>query len=183
MRLKNSRLHWGMVAIFFHWFIVILVGTQFYLIYHFDQLPRHAADKIPTILLHKSVGMTILAIVVLRLLWRLANTVPSLPADLSWWLKLMAKANHFLLYARLFIVPATGYLMTGFSGRSLHVFGVAVPMLVSANKSYSGLFSQIHSTCAFGFLGLICLHFTAVMYHQFIRKDSILSRMLPWGKQ
>ena len=179
MQWINTKLKWGVLSQLFHWGIVVLVVTQFFLIKYFEYLPKHDINKIPTILLHKSIGMTILTLVTLRLIWRLFNRVPGLPSDLQRALKIIAKCNHFLLYACLFILPASGYLMTEFSGRSVHVFGHYIPMLVGVNRHFAGLFGLIHRSTAYTLFALICLHFLAAMFHHFVRKDNTLRRMLP----
>ena len=103
MQLKNTLTRYGVVAQLFHWVIVVLIITQFVLAKWADGLSP--VKKIGILATHKSVGITILLLAVLRLTWRLFNPAPKLPAGTPRWQELAAHVSHFLLYALLFIQP------------------------------------------------------------------------------
>src|SRR5678815_510726 len=110
MHLKNTLTRYGAVAQLFHWAIVALVITQFVLARRAEGLSPVA--KIGVLATHKSVGITILGLALLRLTWRLFNPVPPLPAGAPRWQDRAAHVSHFLLYALLFITPVLGWLMS-----------------------------------------------------------------------
>src|SRR5215218_203339 len=110
MQLKNTLTRYGAVAQLFHWVIVVLIITQFVLAKRAEGLSPVA--KIGILATHKSVGITILALALLRLTWRLFNPIPKLPSGTPRWQELAAHASHFLLYALLLIQPMLGWLMS-----------------------------------------------------------------------
>src|ERR1044072_86159 len=110
MQVKNTLARYGAVAQLFHWVIFVLIITQFVLAKRAEGLSPVA--KIGVLGTHKSVGITILALAVLRLTWGLFNPVPPPPAAPPPWQNLAAHASLFLLSALLFIKPVLGWLMS-----------------------------------------------------------------------
>src|SRR5437868_8939484 len=94
MQLRNNQQRYGAVAQVFHWIIVVLIITQFFLAIKADGLPLGPA-KIAVLAQHKSVGMTIFALAVLRLVWRLINPIPPMPAATPRWQSIGAHLSHF----------------------------------------------------------------------------------------
>jgi len=107
MQLKNDESRYGAVAQFFHWTIVILIIVQFLLANQAGNLPLGSA-KIAVLARHKSFGITILALVLLRLIWRLINPRPLDPPDMPRWQRIGAHLSHFALYALLIVTPMLG---------------------------------------------------------------------------
>lgn len=178
MQIKNTQTSYGFVAKLFHWFIAIaIIGL---LIVGFNMSSMEASNqKWQLYFLHKSLGVTILILVVLRLTWRLTNTQPDLPFDLPLWQKAASKITHYLLYLLMLVMPLSGIMMSRYGGYEINVFNLfIIPPFAEKKPELGKLFYEIHEISAFILSGLICVHILAGLYHHFIRKDYVLSRML-----
>lgn len=178
MHFKNTQTRYGAVAQLFHWTVVVLVITQFVLALRAKGLSPVA--KIGILGLHKSVGITILGLALLRLTWRLFNPVPPLPAGAPRWQDRAAHVSHFLLYALLFITPVLGWLMSSARAFSVSWFGlVTLPDFIKPNKAAFQTLHDAHEFMAIS-LGVIAIvHAAAALKHHFFDRDNVLRRMLP----
>ena len=139
--------------------------------------------KIQLYMTHKSVGLTVLALMLLRLAYRLKNPPPALPDGIPGWQKIASHISHALLYLLLFAMPISGWLMNGASGFPMKYFGlVRVPDLVARSQSSLALFKALHFYIAWTLMAVIAVHVLAALKHHFIDRDSILRRMLPAKK-
>src|SRR5882672_1735942 len=109
MQLRNSTTRFGAIAQLLHWAIVALIIVQFYLAFKGDDLPRGMA-KLAVLAQHKSFGITVLALAVIRLVWRCVNPVPAEDPALPSWQRFAARGSHFALYALIFLIPVAGWL-------------------------------------------------------------------------
>jgi cytochrome b561 len=181
MSLRNTRERWGSLAMAFHWAIVILILTQFVLANMAESLPLGMA-KLATLARHKSVGITILGLAVLRLGWRLSNrgSNPPLPADLKGYERFLAHLTHEGLYVLLFAMPLTGWVMSSAKNYPVSWFGFAtLPDFVAPNEALFDAMVAAHGVLAWMLVALATLHILAAFKHHFIRKDNVLRRMLP----
>lgn len=129
--------------------------------------------------LHRSVGVVIFPLVLLRLIYRWRNPPPPLPDDLAPPQKLVAHLNHYALYALLLVNPLLGWWATSAYGAAVNVFWLfELPPLVAQNKPLSETLLMIHRWVGIGIALLIVLHIGAALFHHFIRRDRILLRML-----
>jgi cytochrome b561 len=127
---------------------------------------------------HRSIGATVLALAALRLMWRLWHPAPELPADMPSWMKVLARANHWLLYIFMLALPIIGWLGSSAFGAPVHIYGLFdLPPLVTANRPLADLVLLIHRLGAFTLAGLVGIHVMAALYHVFIRRDGVLRRM------
>ena len=178
MQLKNTLTRYGAVAQLFHWVIVVLIITQFVLAKRADGLSPVA--KIGVLATHKSVGITILALAVLRLAWRLFNPVPPAPGGTPRWQARAAHASHFLLYALLFITPVLGWLMSSARSFSVSYFGLfTLPDLIEPNRPAYERLHDVHEFMAYTLATLAVIHIAAALKHHFVDRDDVLRRMLP----
>ena len=178
MQLKNTLTRYGAVAQLFHWAIVVLVITQFVLAKRAEGLSPVA--KIGILATHKSVGITILGLALLRLAWRLLNPVPPLPPSAPRWQDRVAHVSHFLLYALLFITPVLGWLMSSARAFSVSWFGlVTLPDFIAPNKAHFELLHDAHEAMAKTLAVIALVHVAAALKHHFIDRDNVLRRMLP----
>jgi len=146
------------------------------------ELPR-GMQQLQTFNLHKSIGAVILFIAALRLLWRLFNAAPPLPAEMPGWQKGIAHATHWLLYVAFFAVPLTGWMMSSAFGRSVSVFGFfTLPDLVGPDKAFGERMDNLHMIFAFSLAALVLIHVGAALQHFFVMRDDILARMLPFAR-
>lgn len=177
--MKNDRSRYGAVAQAFHWIIVALVIIQFVLAIQAHDLPQGVA-KLVVLARHKSVGITILALAVLRLLWRLFNPVPPYPATMPRWQQLAARTSHFLLYALLLVIPVLGWLMSSARNFPVSWFGiVTLPDLIRPSEKAFHFLHEAHEALAKTLFVLALIHAAAALKHHFIDKDDVLRRMLP----
>jgi cytochrome b561 len=178
MQLKNTLTRYGAVAQLFHWVIVVLIVTQFVLAKRADGLSPVA--KIGVLATHKSVGITILALAVLRLAWRLFNPVPQAPATTPRWQTRAAKVSHFLLYALLFIQPVLGWLMSSARSFSVSYFGLfTLPDFIEPNRAAYERLHDLHEAMAWTLAAVALIHIAAALKHHFLDRDDVLRRMLP----
>ena len=178
MQLKNTLTRYGAVAQLFHWVIVVLILTQFVLAWRAHGLSPVA--KIGVLATHKSVGITILLLAVLRLTWRLFNPAPKLPAGTPRWQELAAHVSHFLLYALLFIQPVLGWLMSSARAFSVSWWGlVTLPDFIEPNKAAYETLHDAHEFMAKSLAVIAIVHAAAALKHHFFDRDNVLRRMLP----
>jgi len=168
----QRTLHWTMAVV-----ILLAVAIGIYCEYALvpgTPLRRALLD------IHKSLGMTALVLVVIRLAYRLVKGAPAYREHLNALVHAGAEMAHWALYAVMFYMPITGYINSGAGGNTLPWFGLFQwPRLVPLDKPLAHWGSYLHGWGAYAIYTLLTLHIAAVVWHQFIRKDSILSRMLP----
>nr|WP_294508131.1 cytochrome b [uncultured Rhodopila sp.] len=132
------------------------------------------------VMLHRSLGMTILLLTPIRLAIRQRTRVPSLPAGLPAVQRIAARVTAILLYALLGLQPVLGLAASQLHGDRILLFGsIALPAWLPANKPLAHQIFQLHGWTALALLLLIGLHATAALYHHFVRKDAVLAGMLP----
>jgi cytochrome b561 len=179
MQLKNDESRYGVVAQFFHWAVVLLIIVQYVLANRSDALPLGPA-KIAMLARHKSVGITILALVLLRLVWRWMNTVPSEPTDIPQWQRIAGRVSHVALYVLLLATPMLGWLMSSARNFPVSWFGlVTLPDFIAPNRPAYDFLHEAHEFMALTLLGLALLHIAAALKHHFVDRDNVLRRMLP----
>ncbi|HUA89248.1 MAG TPA: cytochrome b [Steroidobacteraceae bacterium] len=182
MAIRNTTRRWGAVAQLFHWLIVLFIVTQFTLATMFDDLPA-GSHKLRLLARHKSVGITILMLVVLRLAWRWINPTPELPGTLRPYERTLAKVTHVLLYVLLFLVPLTGWMMSSARGFPVSWFGLfQLPDLVPKDKPLYEALLTTHGVLAWT-IGIVAIvHLLAALKHHFMLRDDVLRRMLPFTR-
>lgn len=167
-------------AIGLHWLIALLIFATFPLGVYMHDLPL-SPDKLQLYSYHKWIGVTVFLLAVLRLSWRLAHRPPALPGTMPNWERLAATAMHWLLYALLFIVPLSGWLMSSAKGVQTVWFGVLpLPDPVGKDKELGELLEELHEGLNFLLLGAVLAHAGAALKHHFIDRDDVLARMLPF---
>jgi cytochrome b561 len=186
---KNSNLRYGMVAMIFHWIIAILILTNVGLgIWFVNFIARTDPSRGAVVNLHESIGITVLVLSVLRLIWRLMNPIPALPADFSPGKRAFAHGTHYALYTLMILVPLAGWALASIPPRPLMLFGALpwpkISMLAglapAAAKSAAGVIAPSHVILGFLLFALAIGHLCAALfYHAMIRKDQILQRMVP----
>jgi cytochrome b561 len=182
------RSTYSTVAITLHWLIAILMLTNIGLAWYFGTLKGPA--EVAPLALHKSIGITVLLLTLLRIGWRLTHPAPELPAEMKAWEKWAARATHFVFYLLLLAMPLSGWAMVSASPLiRVHptvLYGLipwpAVPYPGLDSDQLHGarkLFNKTHSTLALVAYATIVLHVGAALKHQIIDRDDVLSRMIP----
>jgi len=167
---------YSLVARTLHWIMAILILFNLWLGIAHDSLPKNW-QVMPV---HKSIGLTVLVMAVLRLIWRLTHRPTPLPRLLPVWEQLAAKITHYSFYAFMILVPLSGWIMTSAGTRPLNWFFLFdVPKFaVSKGDTVVGLSAEAHEILGYLWLALIVLHVAAALRHHFILKDDVLRRML-----
>ncbi|NUS37422.1 MAG: cytochrome b [Lysobacter sp.] len=178
MSLKNSADRWDGVSQLFHWVIVALLLVMAYLGLTMTDLPN-SAHKAKVYALHKSIGLAILALAALRLLWRLHAGRPRELA-MPRWQQRMATLTHAVLYALLFALPLSGWVVNSASGFPLRWFGlVRVPAIAPRDAALNALSKEVHDVLFWTLAVVVLVHATAAVWHHVVQRDATLARMLP----
>lgn len=179
MGLRNTPERYGSVAQALHWTVVLLLIGQVAMGKIAHEMPD-GFDKLVLLARHKSVGITILALAALRLAWRLVDRPPA-PPPMPRWQFVASRATHWGLYALLFAMPLTGWMMSSASNYPVSWFGlVQLPDFVAPDRDLKQLMEEIHETLAKALIALALLHVAAALKHQFVSRDGLIWRMLPW---
>jgi cytochrome b561 len=167
------------VAIALHWLLAVLVLGQIALGWYLQEIPRGTPARTVYVNFHKSSGMTIGLLILLRLYWRLAHPAPPLPVSMPAWERAAARMSHFALYACMLIMPAAGYLASNFSKFGVNYFNAFLlpPWGVDDQQLYA-VFNTTHVVTSYVFVTLIAVHILAALRHLFLR-DGVFRRMWP----
>ncbi len=180
MNWRSTAHHWGIIAKTFHWLVALgifaLAGIGLYMV----DMPLGMA-QLKVYLLHKALGVTVLALVLLRLLWRLFDRHPHYPADMPRWQVGAAHASHALLYLLLLLLPISGWVYNSASGFPLPWFGLLqLPAIAPVSKSLAHVALSVHEIAFWVLAMVVLLHVMAALDHHFRHRDTVLARMLPW---
>ena len=162
-----------------HWLIVLLVLCQFVVGFYAQPLPV-GIERLKMLTFHKSLGLTVFALVILRLLWRLYTPAPKLPAGMKPLERFGAHLSHATLYGLLLTLPILGWLTSNASNLTVRwFFTFNLPNLVNPDARLANLTKHLHDFGAWLLLAVVCLHVAAAFWHEFARRDGVLRRMLP----
>jgi cytochrome b561 len=179
---QNRPTRYSVVAQGFHWLIAALIVVQFTLAWSANYLPI-GARKLERLAQHKSFGMTILMLAVLRLLWRLFHRPPALPPGMTEIERTLARATHVLFYVLLFVMPLTGWMMSSAKNYSVSWFNQFTwPNLIGPDEQAFNLLKSTHHMLSWLLFAVALLHILAALKHHFWNKDDVLKRMLPFTK-
>lgn len=163
----------------FHWITAGLLLAMFLLAWTFDWMGP--GDLGATLVdMHRSLGLLLLAVVVLRLGWRLTHPLVPLPDTHPRWERLLASAVQACLYVSLLAMPLLGLSASALSGDAIRVFGVTLPDAFTMNEDGSDRLFEIHGVLARILLGLVALHVAGALRHHFLRRHGLLGRMRIW---
>jgi cytochrome b561 len=162
-----------------HWLIVLLLIAQFIFAWTMPHIGRNT--PVTTLIsLHFTFGIIILAVAVVRLLWRLTHAEPPPEDGVPPWQTSTARIVHWLLYLLIFVVPILGWINASWRGMPIVMFGLTLPQLIATRAAGWQWTGDVHGLLAnYAMLGLVGLHVLAALYHHFVRRDGVLQRMLP----
>ena len=179
MQLRNSSSRYGWVSIVLHWGVALAVFGLFALGLWMVGLDYYSTWRKDAPDLHKSIGLTLFAIMLLRVLWRFVSPPPPAPASHGRLTRLGAKLGHGFLYLGLFAVMIAGYLISTADGVGIPVFGLfEVPALVSGLPDQADVAGVVHLYLAWALVIFAGIHGLAALKHHFIDRDATLTRML-----
>ena len=174
----TNRLQYGTTAKVFHWLIVALLLVQYLIGWLMPDIHRGMKPG-AAMTFHVSFGIVILALIVVRLAWRLTHPVAP-ESSLPRWQRLTSEAVHWLLYVLVLATTITGWLFASFRGWSMSFFYlVPMPMLASDNVAAGKAINGWHQAMEWALLVMIGIHLAMVLAHIFIYRDRVMQRMLP----
>jgi cytochrome b561 len=176
--MMTDRLQYGTTAKVFHWLIVALLFVQYPIGWLMPDLHRDMKPGVG-MTLHISFGIAILALIVLRLVWRLTHPVAP-ESSLPPWQRVTTEGVHWLLYALVLATTITGWLFASFRGWSISLFFMMpLPMLSADNPTDGKTIDGWHQAMEWSLLVVIGIHVAAALAHLFIYRDRVMQRMLP----
>ncbi len=176
-------------AMAFHWLIALLILTNVTLIWVVDALPEDWVR--PVIDTHKSFGITVLGLAIMRVLWRATHPPPALPSSYPGWERWSAHAAHIVLYALIFCLPLSGWMhdsaWSAAASHPMYLYGLVpwprigwLTAIDPADKDYwHALFGAVHRSFAYVLYAMVGLHVAGALKHQWLDREPELQRMLP----
>ena len=177
--MAEPRNRYSTVSLILHWLTAVLVITQIVLIQAHEATDGPISREFVNI--HKSVGLSILVLTLIRLGWRVANPAIPLPPDTPRWQKLVARGTHVLFYILLLAMPLVGWAASSAAGRDIVWFGLFEwPLLpIGGGRDVARDLMDLHESAAKLLIALVILHVLGALKHHFIDRDNVLHRMIP----
>ncbi|MFO1294743.1 MAG: cytochrome b [Rubrivivax sp.] len=180
MDMSLTRKHYHPLAIGAHWLTLLLLVAVYALIELRGIFPKGSEVRDVMKTWHDMLGLTVFALVLLRLALRAAFAAPPIVPAPPPWQQRLAAAMHVALYAFLIVMPLLGWLMLSAKGNPIPFFGLQLPALLDADKVLGKRLEDVHEAIGnIGFL-LIGLHAAAALFHHYVMRDNTLVQMLPW---
>ena len=167
-------------AIVLHWLIaaavIVLIGWGWWM----QTIPKlPVGPRVDAFNLHKSIGMTVLLLMLVRISWRARHRPPPL-MPMPRWQAQLAQAVHVLLYVCLIVQPLSGYLGSAFSGYPVRFFGVVLPAWAPKHDMLKDAFSVVHLVNSWVLVGALALHVAGTVKHALLERDGSFRRIWPW---
>lgn len=179
MPIKNSESRYGIASIALHWVMAFTLLGLYLLGSYIVDLSYYDPEYKTLPAIHKGIGVLLFLLLFFRIFWTSFNTKPAPIGAAPSYQKRIAKLVHHLLYALMFIIPLTGYLISTADGRPIDVFGLfAVPAIDLGIDQQEELAGDLHLWAANILAGVVALHALAALKHHFINRDQTLVRML-----
>jgi cytochrome b561 len=175
----ETAARYSKVAIFLHWTLVILLFGQIGFGWFLGDVPRGSPERTVYVNLHKSTGMLIGLVILLRVYWRMTHRAPPPPASMPLWERVGSKWSHMLLYVCMVVMPASGYIASNFSKYGVNFFNsIKLAPWGAESAAVYAAFNTTHLVTSWLFVGLITLHVLAALRHLAAR-DGVFNRMWP----
>ncbi len=183
MPLRNTRHTWGSVAKGFHWLMAVLIVSL--MVLGWTAVSWHLSPmKVKLFVWHKSFGVLVLTLAVLRLVWRLFSRPPALPAELPAVERRLARLGHIGLYVLMLAMPVSGWVVNSAADFPLKIFWlVPLPEIVTPDEAVQRIAESVHLTLFFALAALLLIHISAALRHHFINRNDVLARMLPGSRR
>ena len=184
MQWRNTFSRYGFVASSLHWIIAAGIIAQYFLAEAAEETEHAANEVLSAANIHMSLGMTLLALAVIRIAWRLLEAPPESPTTMKGIEVTAARAVHIAFYVLLFAIPISGWALTTVEGESLRYFGLFdLPQLrigAQLGTLDEEQLEEVHEVLFNILVILAALHLAAALKHHFFDRDDVLRRMLPW---
>jgi cytochrome b561 len=168
------------VARALHWLVAALAVIVVSLGWAISGTPRNTSTRDLLLLLHRSVGLTILAAMLLRALWRWRHPPPPLPPRVAGLERALAGCTHAVLYLLFIAMPIAGYVNAAAAGHAVSLFGIfSIPPLLPENDRLSQVAIAVHLVGQYFVYLFVMLHIAGGLLHGVVKRDGVLERMLP----
>jgi cytochrome b561 len=185
-RFLNSKEAYGILAQVLHWCVAIFILIQIALGLYAANLPLSLA-RLQWLATHKSIGLSLLVLVLLRAIWRWTDPPPAMPATMPHWEQRVAYTMHAALYIVPVLAIFAGWLYASATGLSVNWFGlVLIPDLIAKNTALAPLLKGLHQGLVALLVLLLIGHAGAALRHALVLHDTVMQRMLPtawWRKK
>jgi len=179
MQIRNSPEQFGLLTKILHWMIAALILFLVWLGWYMVDLDYYHKWYNSSLHWHKSLGMIVLILAVIKIGWQFYTPPPAVVDNLKPWEEKAANGMHHLLILMMLLIPVTGYFISTSDGKSVEVFDwFALPALISKNETVRDLAIGLHFYLAYAVAFLAAGHAGAALKHQFIDKDGTLARMI-----
>lgn len=175
--MTDALLRYHAVARSLHWTIGALIIVNLILGIGHDPL----GEILPAMPIHKAIGMTVLALSLVRLGWRLTHPAPPFPAHMAAWERGAAQAMHWLFYGLMIALPMTGWIFSSAGKYPISWFGLfEIPKLaVEKGSALAEVTHEAHEILGYAWAALLLIHVGAALRHHFVVEDGLMARM--WG--
>jgi cytochrome b561 len=160
-----------------HWLTVFLIVMILPVAWVMMSLPT-GPEQTRMLVFHRSLGVTIFTVAVIRLAWRSTHPAPQLPSGTPRFMEWISQLTHWLLYALLLLMPVTGYLQSA-DGRPISYFGLFDLPALPKDQALGDFAKVLHLLGQWGVYALVSLHVGATVWHVAIRRDGLLNRVIP----
>lgn len=182
--LKDSREGYGLITIIFHWVCAGIIIFLFGLGVYMSDLDYYSPWYHKAPWLHVSIGLLLLSLMILRVLWRTKNLMPEPLPTTTASANRAASLIKIAFYIFIFTLCITGYLITTAEGKPASFFDLfGIPATLELNADNVDLIGEIHEICAWSLIAMAILHAGAALFHNFVKKDRTLLRMLTPAKK
>lgn len=175
--MDKDYVSYGRVAKFLHWTMATLILLNYFL--------GLTLDKTSLYNFHKQTGLTVLALAIIRIIWRILDQYPAPVKSLTMLERSGAKLGHLALYLFMLLVPLSGVLMVNSYGYSLEFWGLfTIPELIQMQSSQnSHILAEMHEILANAMIAIVAVHVLAALKHHLVDKNDVLMRMIPFGRK
>lgn len=182
MNARSPAPRYGSTLIALHWLMLVLLAAVYLAIELRVLYPRGSGVREGLKTLHYVLGLTVFALVWLRLLARLAGRIPDIIPNPPRWQLRIAHAVEFTMYLFLVLMPLMGWMMLSAEGKPVSLFGLPLPALIGANASLAEQLKDIHTITGKSGYALVGLHALGALFHHYVQRDNTLRRMLPGSR-
>lgn len=177
LTLRNTSTYYGLIAQALHWIVVVGILLQFIWAWRIEET-ESIRQQFALVNQHKSIGVTVLLLVLVRMGWRLCNRVPPWPESMKLWERIAAGLVHWGLYGLMLMIPISGWAYSAAAGYGPEWFGwLELPAIFPVSESLERSMQQVHTWSGRLLLALVLVHVLAALRHQFVLKDGLLRRM------
>ncbi len=168
------------LSITLHWLMLLLIVAVYACIELRGYYPKGSDIREGMKVWHFMLGVAVLALVIIRVIARVAGTTPRITPEPKAWQSVLSRLVHLALYLFMICMPMAGWLVLSASGKPVPFFGLVLPPLMGENRDAAHQIKELHETV--GNIGyyLIGLHALAALIHHYVMKDDTLGRIQPW---